>query len=302
MAAVSSGSVLIHGHRSRYLSAGDRDGRPAVLLLHGIAGDAGTWARLLPLLGEWAQVVAPDLPGHGESEPAGGDCSIAAYAASVRDLLRALELAPVTVVGHSLGGGVALQLAYLFPQSVQRLVLIASGGLGPEVSLFLRAATLPGAELVLPLISSPPVLATGRMVKDLLRRSGFPVRPGLAELSRGIAALAQPSARTAFLRTVRASLTLRGQAVDARDRLYLTSVLPTLLVWGARDAILPVEHGRAAHRMAPGSRLEILEGAGHFPHVEEPERVAALVEQLVRETAPAQLADADIQALVSRHG
>lgn len=305
---VTERTVDIHGHRVSYRTAGAAPGsaaahglaQPTVLLVHGIAGDARTWDALIPLLGRWAYVVVPDLPGHGGSQPAGGDCSIAAYASSLRDLMRALDLASATVVGHSLGGGVAMQLSYMFPRSVQRLVLIAAGGLGPEVSLFLRAATLPGAELVLPVIASRPVLAAGRLVDRAGRAVGWRVRPGVAEACRGIAALARPGARTAFLRTVRASLTLAGQAVDARDRLYLTQMMPTLLVWGARDAILPVGHGYEAHQRAVGSRLKVLESAGHFPQCDEPARVAALLEQFVAETEPAALDDSDIQALVLR--
>lgn len=298
-------TVQLHGrclayHTARPAGAGAWGTRPVLLLVHGIAGDARTWREVLPLLGRWADVLAPDLPGHGESDPSAGDCSIAAYASTLRDLMRALDLPAVTVVGHSLGGGVAMQLSYMFPKSVQRLVLVAAGGLGPEVSLFLRAATLPGAELVLPVISSPPVLAGGRLVERAGRLLGIDPRPGVAEACRGIAALADPGARSAFLRTVRTSLTLAGQAVDARDRLYLTQVMPTMLLWGARDAILPVRHGREAHRAAPDSRLEVLEGSGHFPQCDEPVRVARLIEDFVTGTEPAELDDADIQALVSR--
>ncbi|HEV7209311.1 MAG TPA: alpha/beta fold hydrolase, partial [Mycobacteriales bacterium] len=152
-AAVVEHTVSIHGHEMAYRTAGRAPGpngagagdagpdRPTLLLVHGIAGDARTWDAILPLLGRWAYVVVPDLPGHGGSEPASGDCSISSYASSLRDLMRALDLSPATVVGHSLGGGVAMQLSYMFPRSVQRLILIAAGGLGPEVSLFLRAAT-----------------------------------------------------------------------------------------------------------------------------------------------------------------
>lgn len=292
-------AVSIHGHRASYVSAGAPDGRPILLLVHGLAGDKDTWSTVLHRLGQWAYVIAPDLPGHGDAEAAGGDCSIPGYAAYLRDLLRLLQTGPVTVVGHSLGGGVAMQMTYLFPELVERLVLVDAGGLGPEVSPMLRAATLPGAELVLPVISSPPVRAIARWTGEAMTAVGLPPRPGLAELARGVGMLSNPTARAAFLRTVRTSLGLRGQAVDARDRLYLTELLPTLVLWGARDAIIPVAHGVAVRAAAPGSELQILEGAGHFPHRDEPVRFDALVRDFVGRTVPAHITDAEVARLLT---
>lgn len=291
--------VAVHGHRASFLTAGEPDGRPAILLVHGLAGDKHTWDAVRTRLGERAYVIAPDLPGHGEAEEAGGDCSIPGYAAYLRDLLRVLDVSSVTVVGHSLGGGVAMQMTYLFPDLVARLVLVDAGGLGPEVSAILRAATLPGAELVLPVISSSPVRSVARRTGQLLSLVGVPPRPGVVELARGVGMLAHPPSRRAFLRTVRTSLSLRGQAVDARDRLYLTSLLPTLVVWGARDAIIPVAHGVAMHDAAPGSELEILEQAGHFPHLDEPARFVRLLASFVERTKPAAITDADVARLLA---
>lgn len=298
-AAVTACSAVVHGHTVRYRTAGTAGAdRPVLLVVHGIASDGATWDALLPWLGEWAYVVAPDLPGHGSSEAAGGDCSIASYAAWCRDLIRVLELPPVTIIGHSLGGGVAMQLSYMFPELVARLVLVCAGGLGREVSPWLRAATLPGAEMVIPVLTCKPVLAAGRFLGRAGSRIGLAPRPGLSEVSRGVAGLAQPLTRKAFLRTVRASLTFGGQAVDARDRLYLTQILPTLLLWGARDPIIPVSHGYEAQRLAVGSRLEVLERAGHFPHCDEPVRVGALLREFVETTAPGQVSAADTRRLV----
>jgi pimeloyl-ACP methyl ester carboxylesterase len=289
----------IHGHRATYSSAGAAgEGRPVLLLVHGLAGDRRTWDPVIDRLGEWAHVIAPDLPGHGEAEPGGGDYSIPGYAAYLRDVLRLLRIGPVTVVGHSLGGGVAMQLTYLFPDLVERLILVDAGGLGPEVSPVLRAATLPGAELVIPVVSSPPVRTLVRWSGQALTAIGAPPRAGLVEFARGFGMLANPVARHAFLRTVRTSLGLRGQTVDARDRLYLTALLPTLVIWGARDTIIPVRHGVAMHEAAPGSELEILEGAGHFPHLDEPRRFAKLVEEFVRRTDPAHVTDDDVARLL----
>lgn len=290
--------VLVHGHRASFLTAGRPDGRPVLLLVHGLAGDKHTWDPVLDRLGEHAYVLAPDLPGHGDAEEAGGDCSIPGYAAYLRDLLRVLGVSRVTVVGHSLGGGIAMQMTYLFPDLVSRLVLVDAGGLGPEVSLALRAATLPGAELVLPVISAPPMRALARWTGQVLTAVGAPPRPGVVELGRGVGLLARASSRRSFLRTVRTSVSLHGQAVDARDRLYLTALLPTLVVWGARDAIIPVQHGAAMHEAAPGSELEVLEQAGHFPHVDEPVRFTRLVVSFLERTHAATITDADVAALL----
>jgi pimeloyl-ACP methyl ester carboxylesterase len=300
--SIAHGSVVIHGHHAAYRTAGEQCAdRPVLVLVHGLAGDAATWDALLPRLGHWSYAIAPDLPGHGLSDYAGGDCSIAGYAAWLRDLLRLLDAGSVTVVGHSLGGGVAMQLAYLFPDLIERLVLVSAGGLGPEVSGWLRAATLPGAELVIPALTAPAVRGAVRFVAGAAARAGLAPRPGVTEFARGFAGLANPVARRAFLRTVRTSLSLRGQTVDARDRLYLTEVVPTQIIWGARDAILPLAHGRAAHAVASGSRLDVLEGAGHFPHVDEPARVDALMRSFVESTRAAHVTADDVLRLI-RHG
>ncbi len=142
--------ITLHGHRVFYRSAGRG---PVLVLVHGITSTSGTWSNVLPYLGERFTVIAPDLLGHGESAKPRGDYSLGAYAVSVRDLLIALGHHRVTVVGHSLGGGIAMQFAYEYPVFSERLVVVSSGGLGREVHPLLRAATLPGSELVLPLIA-----------------------------------------------------------------------------------------------------------------------------------------------------
>src|SRR5438105_1742084 len=127
--------ITIHGHQVAYRAAGDG---PPVLLIHGIAGASTTWAHVLPLLARNQTVVAPDLLGHGESAKPRGDYSLGAYASGIRDLMAALGHDRATIVGHSLGGGVAMQFAYQFPERCERLVLVASGGLGKEVSPLLK--------------------------------------------------------------------------------------------------------------------------------------------------------------------
>ncbi|MEO8323592.1 MAG: alpha/beta fold hydrolase, partial [Actinomycetota bacterium] len=132
------------------------DGEP-VVLIHGIAGSFDTWDPVLGELGRTHYTISPDLPGHGRAPKPRGDYSLGAFATAIRDLLGALDVPSATIVGHSLGGGIALQFVYQYPELCERLVLVSSGGLGPEVSPILRAATLPGSELFLRLATSDRV-------------------------------------------------------------------------------------------------------------------------------------------------
>jgi pimeloyl-ACP methyl ester carboxylesterase len=284
---LESSRIELHGQTVTY----DRAGRgPLILLVHGITSSSRTWRETIPLLWDDHELLAPDLLGHGRSAKPRGDYSLGAYASGIRDLLLALDLSRATVVGHSLGGGVAMQFAYQFPELVERLVLVDSGGLGQEVSLLLRAATLPGAELVLPLLTSRATRIAGRAAGGVLwrlgrRRSSADLQ-GLAE---GFASLQDAAARRAFLHTARSVIDARGQRVDARDRLYLSAELPTLLVWGAEDPIIPPAHGERAHELMPGSRLELFPGAGHFPFNDDPVRFAEVLREFIATTDPAVL-------------
>ena len=278
-------TVRLHGHDVWFRRGGDTG--PVLVLLHGITSSSETWAPVLPLLAEHAQVVVPDMLGHGQSAKPRGDYSLGAYASGVRDLLTLLGHDRVTVVGHSLGGGIAMQFAYQYPERCERLVLVSSGGLGKGVSAALRAASLPGAELVLPLIAHRRVLSVGSGLGAVLARVGVKVTPALSEVARGYASLSDRETRTAFLATLRSVVDPKGQRVDARDRLYLARHMPSLLVWGRRDAIIPAGHGLRAHEQMPGSRLELFEKAGHFPHCEEPERFARVLLDFIATTEPA---------------
>lgn len=277
--------TTIHGRRVVYRSAGDSG--PPVLLIHGITQDSRTWEPLGERLSRSASLVAIDLPGHGDSENPPGDHSLGAYASTVRDLLLTLEWPHATIVGHSLGGGVTLQFAYQFPDMVDRLVLVDSGGLGREVSPLLRAASLPGADAVISLLTTDAVKGMTDSVLRRLQRLGLRSSTNLEEIRRGFENLANPDARRAFLKTVRILIGLGGQQVSARDRLYLAEHLPTLLLWGARDRIIPLSHATDAHEAIPGSRLRVLGDAGHFPHIDDPETVARHISEFLAETEPA---------------
>ncbi len=279
--------IELHGQRVSYRTAGSG---PALLLLHGIANSSDTWSRVAPLLSERFTVIAPDLLGHGESSAAPrGDYSLGAHASGARDVVTALGHERVTVVGHSLGGGIAMQYAYQFPERTERLVLVSSGGLGREVHLVLRAASLPGADYVLPALTSRRLVDLGREVGGLLDRVGLRPAPDIAVLARGFAELDSADARRAFLHTVRSVIEPGGQRVSANDRLALAALLPTLIVWGERDSIIPVAHGEAAHEAMPGSRFEVFEDASHMPQESQPHHFAAVLADFCESTDPARL-------------
>lgn len=275
--------VELHGHRVGYATAGSG---PLLVLLHGITSTSEAWRDVMPRLAERYTVVAPDMIGHGRSAKPRGDYSLGAYAAGVRDLLAVLGFDRGTVVGHSLGGGIAMQFSYLFPEYVERMALISSGGLGRDVHPLLRAATLPGSEWVLPLLAREWSVAAGDAVRSVAGRLGLEAGPDLAEFARGYASLVEDGARDAFLHTMRSVIGPDGQRVSALDRLYLADQLPTLIVWGSDDPVIPAEHGRNAHRVVPSSRYVEIEGSGHWPMLDAPDRVVRELTAFMEETQP----------------
>jgi pimeloyl-ACP methyl ester carboxylesterase len=282
--------IRLHGHRISYRAAGSG---PLVVLLHGIAGSSSTWNDVMPALARRYSVIAPDLPGHGQSAKPRTDYSLGTYASAIRDFFGALGYERGTVVGHSLGGGVAMQFSYQFPERCERLVLVSSGGLGRELHLLLRAAALPGAEWVLPWLCSSGLRdAVSGVARVVERLAGLQAGPDLEEVWRGFVSLCDPAARQAFIHTVRTVIDIRGQRVTATDRLYLAEELPTLIIWGERDPLIPVAHAHAAHERLPGSRVEIFPNAGHFPYRDNPQRFVNVLTDFIQSTVPA---DADEQ-------
>ena len=274
---------MLHGRAVTYAQTG---AGPVLLLIHGMGGDYENWREVIGPLALRYTVIAPDLPGHGASASGSGDYSVGALAVGLRDLLLALGHERATLVGHSLGGGIAMQLAYQFPELADRLVLVSSGGLGPEVSLLLRAAALPGSELWLA-ASARTAGWAGPAVGRGLAAVRFRPSPATVDVARGYASLADSGRRAAFLATLRSVINVGGQRIDASDRLYLTAGMPTLIVWGQRDSIVPVSHGERAHAAIIGSRLEIFDGVGHIPQLEAPERFVAVLERFLEQTEPA---------------
>ncbi len=277
-------SVEVHGRPMNFVEAGSG---PVLLLIHGMAGTCANWEAVVEPLAIDRTVIAPDFPGHGASAPGGGDYSLGGLASSLRDLMLALGHERATLVGHSLGGGVAMQFTYQFPEMVERLALVSSGGLGPDVSPLLRAAALPGAELFI-----SATAGVGSQIGSVIGRGvgavGLRPNPDLAEVARAYATLADPERRKAFLATLRAVVGTEGQRIAALDRLYLAEALPLLILWGEKDPIIPVEHARQAHAQLPGSRLEIFEDTGHVPMLERPGRFIAVLQRFLAETEPAE--------------
>lgn len=292
-------TIQIHGQPVTFHMMGEG---PPILLIHGITSSSRTWKRVMPRLAETHTVIAPDLLGHGRSAKPKGDYSLGAYASGIRDLLVALEIPRSTVVGHSLGGGIAMQFAYQFPERMGRMVLVNSGGIGREVNPILRAAALPGAELVLPFMFHPMLHDAALKVRSAIGRIGLQPNADIDGVSEGFASLTEADARRAFLNTVRSVIDVGGQKVNARDRLYLAADVPTLIVWGENDRIIPVEHAHAAHEMMPGSRLELFSDAGHFPFNDHPDRFVNLMREFIVETEEAVLDEDHVRKLLQERG
>jgi len=286
--------VSIHGHDMAFRQMGNG---PVILLIHGLAGSSRTWDAVVPLLARDYTVFAPDLFGHGKSDKPAGDYSLGAHASSLRDLLSSLGIDQATVVGQSFGGGVAMQLSYQYPEICDRLVLVSSGGLGREVSWLLRLLAAPGMEYAMPVLFPRFVRDGGNSVIQFLHRAGFR-NERVVEGWRAYASLTQADNQMAFVRTLRSVVDVGGQSVSAMDRLYLAARIPTMIIWGDRDTVIPVSHAYTAHDVLPASRLEILEGAGHFPHVEEPLRFVELISDFMNTTEPGGITADERRALL----
>ena len=288
--------VELHGHQVIYRRAGTG---PPIVLIHGMVNSSRHWRDVALRLAERYTVIAPDLIGHGDSATPRGDYSLGAHAAVIRDLLTVVGIRSATIVGHSLGGGVAMQFFWQFPHCVERLALVSSGGLGHEVSPMLRGAALPGASAALRVAAGRRSLAALERLAAVLDSRGVDRAVYLRAIVRALRPLERAGSREAFLQTLRSVIDLRGQRVSAVDRLYLLGPVPTLLVWGERDNTIPIAHGRAAHEAIPHSRFESLPRAAHFPHLEDPDGLADVLLDFIATTEPCGLDDADWSALIS---
>jgi pimeloyl-ACP methyl ester carboxylesterase len=276
--------VTIHGHRRAFVKLGSG---PALLLLHGLGADHTTWLPVVDSLARRYTVIAPDLLGHGLSDKPRADYSVGGFANGMRDLLTVLEIDKVTVVGHSFGGGVAMQFAYQFPERTERLVLVGSGGLGPEVSPAIRAITTPGFHQVMGLLTMPGVRQVGGAGLRALSRTGIKDFRDFDEVAAIYESFRDPAARAAIRHVVRSVVDWQGQIVTMADRAYLTDAMPMCVIWGDQDRVIPTSHAARAAELAPKARIEVMPNAGHFPHKDHPERFARLLHDFVKSTRPA---------------
>ncbi|MPZ59790.1 MAG: alpha/beta fold hydrolase [Propionibacteriales bacterium] len=283
-AAYDVKTLVVHGHRRAFVKTGKG---PPLLLLHGLGCDHTTWLPVIPRLARHFTVIAPDLLGHGRSDKPRADYSVGGYANGMRDLLTLLGIDRATVVGHSLGGGVAMQFAYQFPERTERMLLVSPGGLGREVSSLIRAITLPGADLALGLLTVPPLRPVGRAALRMLARTGNPRLRDADEVAEVYTHLADPAARTAIRQVVRAVVDWRGQIITMTDRAYLTEYMPLCILWGDEDTVFPASHAATAARVAPAARIEVLPDTGHFPHKDHPEAFVRILRDFVKQTKPA---------------
>lgn len=281
--------VSLHGKRRAFVKQGSG---PALLLLHGLACDHTTWTPVIDELAKKYTVIAPDLLGHGLSDKPRADYTLGGYANGMRDLLTVLGIDKVTVVGHSFGGGVAMQFAYQFPERTQRVMLVSTGGLGPDVTPLIKLIQVPGWFRVMGALTLPGVrhvetfaLRTAHQYGDMgpLRK----VTRDLDEVADIIESWKDRRTRFAIRHLVRAVIDWRGQIVTMSDRAYLSDAMPMAVVWGQDDQVIPVRHASNAAALAPEVRVEVLADAGHFPHKNHPEEFARILDDFVSTTEPA---------------
>ncbi len=291
--------LTIHGHRRAFVRTGPEAGTaPALLLLHGLGADHTTWEPVIDRLARRYTVIAPDLLGHGLSAKPRADYSVGGYANGMRDLLTVLGIDKVNVVGHSFGGGVAMQFAYQFPERSERLILVGSGGLGPEVTPVIRAVTTPGFEYFMGPLTLPGIRQVVTTVLRGMSRTGIKEFRDFDEVAAIYESFKDSDARSAIHHVTRAVVDWRGQVVTMADRAYLTEEMPLCVIWGEDDRVIPASHARHAAEMAPAARIEIIPNAGHFPHKDHPERFVRIVNDFVRKTQPASYSRARFRALL----
>lgn len=299
-ANIERATTELHGRTISYRIARHADpDAPVVLLVHGMAGSSDMWVDTMRFIGARCTVIAPDLLGHGESAKFRGDYSLGNQASLLRDLLVMLDLAPATFVGQSLGGGIVMQAAYQFPECCNRLVLVGAGGLGRDVSLLLRLLALPGSGYVLAAATADPVRAVLDGVLGFAGRIGFRLGPEESQIAAAYASLADAKARKAFLSTLRSVVDHTGQRVTATDRLYLVGAMPMMVVWGDRDPIIPMHHAIDFADVVPHARLEVFEGAGHYPQNHDPYGFAEVLVDFIATTEPARLTADELRTHLS---
>jgi len=254
----------VEGVRLHWAELGEPEGRTPLVLLHGLNDCHSTWSRLAPSLARDRRVLMPDLPGHGMSARPDASYELRWYARVMARWLDAAHVGHADLVGHSFGGGVAQMMLLECPERIRRLVLVSSGGLGREIALPLRLASIP---LVVERLGQPFM---GPCTRLALRATGDMItREDAARLS---AMNAQSGSARAFARTVRDVIDWRGQRRSFFQRAEELPALPPIAVfWGDRDGIIPISHAEALAKSVDGVRVTRFEGCGHYPHHQKPD-------------------------------
>ena len=272
--------VVVDGITTQYLEAGSG---PPVLLLHGHEQSATSWRRVIPALARTHRVLALSLPGHGGTDPAiGGYAPGRDLTPFVADFLTALDIGSLDLVGHSVGGSIALRVALANQSAVRTLTLVASAGLGREVHPLLALDTLPGIGELAIMLSRMPGGDVQRTTMSSAMLFAQPWRVPAEFFTEQHDLGRRPGQLEASTAMARALFDISGQREVLLDQLPSLS-RPTLVVWGENDYVLPAQHARAAVARLPRGRLSLFPDCGHLPHVEHPERFAAVLSDWLNE-------------------
>jgi pimeloyl-ACP methyl ester carboxylesterase len=274
--------VLVEGRVIRYLEAGEG---AALVLIHGNEDSAGDWQWVLPDLARRHRVLAPDLPGFGGRDRSPGDYSSGGMTRFLDGFLDALGLPAATLVGSSLGGRAVLDHALAHPRRVTALVLVDGAGLGPEIELGSRVQILPGLGESLSFLAMFPAIWPFRMMGRIGASFGCPSRVPFGWMTDQMRLATFPQYYWNSLAAARAQVGIQGQRVVYADRLHELK-MPTLLVWGGWDRIIPVAQAMEVVNRFPDGRLEVIPDCGHLPHVECPEAFVAAVETFLESRRP----------------
>lgn len=252
----------INGIKLHWLSLGSDDSRPPVVMLHGLSDCARTWLPIGKKLAVDRRVFIPDLPGHGLSERSDASYELAWYAQTMAAWMAFLDIQHADLVGHSFGGGIALVMLLNCRERIRRLALVSSGGLGQEISFALRLASVP---FLVENLGQPLMAVCTRIALNLSRdgRSAKEIN-ALCKLNDR-----QGSARV-FSRTVRDVIDWRGQRRNYQEHIHkIRDLPPTLVLWGAKDPIIPAAHAASFAQSLGNVKLALFENSGHYPHYQE---------------------------------
>ncbi|BDZ48908.1 putative hydrolase [Frondihabitans sucicola] len=272
--------VDVAGVRTRYRETGATASGPAILLIHGIGRSLDDWDDQHRLLGDDRHVVSLDLAGFGDSSPLRGRHTLEGLASFVDDFVVALDLGRVDVVGNSLGGAVAMALSVRAPSRVRRLVLLDSAGFGATVTAALRLIALP---VVGRILLRPTPKTTARTERALFVSRDFVSQE---RISRSLARGSRPQAMRAFREVAHDLGTARGIRPAWRSRLLAAvdrAGTPVLVVWGARDIVLPASHLDSVAASLPSARTHLFDATGHMPQIERAAETAQLIRQFFDE-------------------